>query len=106
MNLSLRRFVKWQMISQCPRGIRTHMQSLVHLADHQENAEITVVLALGFSGKYAHQRASACVSCVTWASPGLATRLGIERSKVPGRRSREGEVLEAALCLRSVENRC
>jgi hypothetical protein len=53
-----------------PDGTRTHKRPLVHLADHQGNAEITGISAFGFIGKDAHKRAPECISCVTWASPG------------------------------------
>ena len=54
------------------------MRSLVDLAGHQENAEITVVSAFGFTGKEVQHHAPECISCVTWALPGLATRLPIK----------------------------
>jgi FixJ family two-component response regulator len=40
----------------------------VHLADHQENTEITAVLLFGLSGKNAHPCATECILCVTCAS--------------------------------------
>jgi hypothetical protein len=45
-----------------PDGTRTHKPSIVDLADHQGNAEITMVSAFGFTGKDVQHHAPECIT--------------------------------------------